>query len=339
MNNRFCINKGSRNVGLDIIRSFAIFFVIAEHFYFLHTPLREVPFKGISLFIQATALSLFFIGVPLFVMLTGYLNINKSVSKKYYKGMIRVLFSYLLFSIITILFRKYYIHETLSWMEWILKILDFSAIPYGWYIEMWIGLFLLTPFFNVLYKNINGKRHKLLFIGTLFVMTIVPHWLNRYGMHLLPGDWTGNWPLTFYFVGAYIKEYQPTVNKMIAGLVAMGTCLISPILNRCLSSPSLLLLGGGHEDVCSFVIAISFFLIFYKCQIKYCRSLISKISILSLDMYLCCYIFDALFYPVFIDAFYHSQAQFGIAYFGILVPLVFTSSFLVALLKNIIFKK
>lgn len=78
-------------------------------------------------------------------MLTGYLNANKAPSRKYYKGCIRVLFAYLLFSFITILFRKYYLSEDLSWTQWILKILDYSAIPYAWYIEMWIGLFLLTP--------------------------------------------------------------------------------------------------------------------------------------------------------------------------------------------------
>jgi len=32
------------------------------------------------------------------------------------------------------------LQEDLTWAKWILKIFDFSAIPYAWYIEMWIGL-------------------------------------------------------------------------------------------------------------------------------------------------------------------------------------------------------
>lgn len=151
-------NDVNRNIGLDIIRCIAILFVISCHFFLLNTSLREVPFHGISLFIQATVLSLCLTAVPLFVILTGYLNINKQCSWKYYKNIKKVLFSYILFSIITILFRKYYLNETLSWVEWGLKILDFSAIPYGWYIEMWIGLYLLTPFLNILYNKFNLSK-------------------------------------------------------------------------------------------------------------------------------------------------------------------------------------
>ena len=199
-------NDVNRNIGLDIIRCIAILFVISCHFFLLNTSLREVPFHGISLFIQATVLSLCLTAVPLFVILTGYLNINKQCSWKYYKNIKKVLFSYILFSIITILFRKYYLNETLSWVEWGLKILDFSAIPYGWYIEMWIGLYLLTPFLNILYNNIEGQRNKQLLIIILFVTTTFPHWLNRNEMHLFPGYWQKCWPLIFYFAGAYIQH-------------------------------------------------------------------------------------------------------------------------------------
>lgn len=160
----------TRIIGLDLIRSFAILFVIAGHFFVLNTPFRSTTFDGISMFIQALFNPLFQTGVPLFLLLTGYLNTNKTVSKRYYKGCIRVLVAYLFFSIITILFRKYYLHEDLSWLKWILKIFDFSAIPYAWYIEMWIGLFLLTPFLNMMYKAIPTQRQKQILILTLYVM-------------------------------------------------------------------------------------------------------------------------------------------------------------------------
>lgn len=97
----------TRNVGLDFIRSCAILFVIAGHFFNLYTAFKISTFEGISLFIQATISFLFYTGVSLFLLLTGYLNTNKSINKKYYKGGIRVIISYILFSSITIIFRKY----------------------------------------------------------------------------------------------------------------------------------------------------------------------------------------------------------------------------------------
>ena len=327
-------NDVNRNIGLDIIRCIAILFVISCHFFLLNTSLREVPFHGISLFIQATVLSLCLTAVPLFVILTGYLNINKQCSWKYYKNIKKVLFSYILFSIITILFRKYYLNETLSWVEWGLKILDFSAIPYGWYIEMWIGLYLLTPFLNILYNNIEGQRNKQLLIIILFVTTTFPHWLNRNEMHLFPGYWQKCWPLIFYFAGAYIHEYQPKIKRNIAWVSIIGICLFNPILNLILPTPSLILFGGGLEDGCFFFIAILVFLQCYQLTIKktILKSFIVNLSLCSLDVYLCCYIFDAFYYPIFKAEFYNSQAQFGL-YFFVLVPLVLFSSFIVAWFK------
>lgn len=83
----------TRNVGLDFIRSCAILFVIAGHFFSLHTAFKTSTFEGTSLFIQATISFLFYTGVSLFLLLTGYLNTNKSINKKYYKGGVRVIIS------------------------------------------------------------------------------------------------------------------------------------------------------------------------------------------------------------------------------------------------------
>ena len=107
----------NRIIGLDLVRSCAILFVIAGHFFVLNTPFKNTDFGGFSMFLQAMSIPLFMTGVPLFLLLTGYLNANKTVSKRYYKGCIRVLASYFLFSLLTILFRKYYLQEDLGKMD------------------------------------------------------------------------------------------------------------------------------------------------------------------------------------------------------------------------------
>lgn len=81
-----------RVIGLDLIRSCAIFFVIAGHFFSLNTEFRTNVFEGVSMFIQGAFSMLFASGVPLFIMLTGYLNCNKTVSRQYYKGGIKALY-------------------------------------------------------------------------------------------------------------------------------------------------------------------------------------------------------------------------------------------------------
>lgn len=330
----------TRIIGLDLIRSFAILFVIAGHFFVLNTPFRSTTFDGISMFIQALFNPLFQTGVPLFLLLTGYLNSNKIVSKRYYKGCVRVLVAYLFFSIITILFRKYYLHEDLSWLKWILKIFDFSAIPYAWYIEMWIGLFLLTPFLNMMYKAIPTQRQKQILILTLYVMTALPDLFNRYGLHLAPGFWASCYPLTFFFAGSYIHEYRPRVDSWKLWLIMLLLCMINPVFNVLfVHNHTLIQVAGGPWGVFGTVVAIAFFLLFYQTDFKspVLRKSLTKISLLSLDMYLCCYIFDALVYPYFMERYFVNQSQFGI-YFFIIVPILFAGSFVMAWAKDILFR-
>ena len=331
-----------RVIGLDLIRSLAIFFVIAGHFFSLNTEFKTTEFSGISMFIQLIFFIIFISGVPLFILLTGYLNRNKTVSKDYYKSCIRVLVAYLFFSIVTILFRKYYLHEDMSWIKWGLKILDFSAIPYGWYIEMWIGLFLLTPFLNMMYKAIPTKKQKQILIITLYCLTALPDLLNRYGLHLVPGFWGQCFPLSFFFIGSYINEYKPEISRWKLLGIILVFCLITPVFNAAFKyvfgPHNVIQIAGGPWGVFGTIIATAIFLLLYKVDFSNIavRSMLTKISKLSLDMYLCCYIFDKLVYPYFIDRFFVNQSQFGVWFF-VIVPILFLCSFITAWIKDIIF--
>lgn len=331
-------NTHKRICGLDLIRVIAIFFVIAGLFFSLNTDYRNVPFQGVSLFIQGMMNSVFMVGVPLFMMLTGYLNIKKTPTKKYYKGMLRVLVAYLIFSIVTILFRNYYLGEDRSIVQWALAIFNYSAIPYAWYIEMWIGLALLAPFLNYLWHAIPNMREKLLLIATLFVLTALPDLGNRYGMYLFPAYFAqACYPLMFYFMGTFIREYQPTIKTWVGCSAILAIALIVPLFNIVVyqGTHDVVEITGGPGGVFNTWIAVAIFLMLYRRDISVqpIKKWVTHCSMVSLEMYLCCYMFDQLYYPWFKERFYESQAQF-LPWFLVIVPLVFFSSYLVAAMYN-----
>lgn len=336
-------NPSQRICGLDLIRVVAIFFVILGHFFSLNTSYRNVPFHGGSLFIQGVMNSVFMVGVPLFMMLTGYLNIKKTPTKKYYKGMIRVLVAYLVFSIATILFRNYYFGEERSIVQWVLAILNYSAIPYAWYIEMWIGLALLAPFLNYLWHAIPNRREKVLLIVSLFVMTSLPDLGNRYGMYLFPAYFAqACYPLMFYFMGTFIREYQPTIKAWVGCSAIFAIALIMPLFNIVVyrGTHDVVEITGGPGGVFYTWIAVAIFLMLYRRDISInpIKKWVTHCSMVSLEMYLCCYMFDQLYYPWFKERFYESQAQF-LPWFLVIVPLVFFSSYFVASIYNYIAAK
>lgn len=98
-------------------------------------------------------------------------------------------------------------------------------------------------------------------------------------------------------------------------------------------------IAGGPWGVFGTVIAVAFFLLLYRVDFQNtaARKIFSKISVLSLDMYLCCWIFDQLVYPYFMDRIFVNQSQFGIWFF-VIIPILFIGSFAAAWLKDIIFK-
>lgn len=327
-----------RSSGLDLVRTIAILFVIAGHF-FINTPAHSAIFEGPSMFLQGMVRTLFLTNVPLFLILTGYLNLNKKISRKYYRGMIAVLLSYVFISIVTIVCRAEILGEHISVIKWMLKITDFSAINYAWYIEMWIGLFLLTPFLNILWKNIETRRHKQFLILILYFLCAFPDMFNRYGVALVPGYWELIYPCAFYFIGAYIKEYQPDIDSKWIVLFILGCCLINPTFNVVfVKNHSMIQLVGDGNGIIGMPLSAAVFLLTYKIDV---RSTIIKrglesISKVSLDMYLISYIFDMMYYRWFKEHFFVSQSQFG-AWFFVTVPLVFLSSYLFAIAKRFLF--
>lgn len=68
-------------------------------------------------------------------------------------------------------------------------------------------------------------------------------------------------------------------------------------------------------------------------KIKPLKQCITHCSMVSLEMYLCCYIFDKLYYPWFKERFFETQSQF-LSWFFVIVPLCFLSSYLTGTAYN-----
>lgn len=292
------------------------------------------------MFLQGMARTLTMTNVPLFLILTGYLNLNKTISRKYYKTMVAVLLSYVFISAVTILFKIWYLGEHKSVIAWTLQITDFSAIAYAWYIEMWIGLFLLTPFLNILWKNIATRRHRHVLILTLYLLCALPDMFNRYGVSLVPGYWEAVYPCAFYFIGAHIREYRPKIRQLYLWGFILGCCLINPAFNALfVKGHSMIQLAGDGNGVIGMPLAAAVFMSVYRLDIRsgLLSRVLESVSRLSLDMYLASFMFDIAYYQYFKEHYFINQGQFG-AWFFVIVPLVFVSAYLFALLKHFLFK-
>lgn len=325
-----------RNFGLDVVRSIACLAVIASHF-FLHTKFTTEPFVGVSMFLQG-GFSSVAIGADIYMILTGYLCANKSLNRKFYLGGVKVLLSYLFFSLLTIVVNVYWFHTGMTWKSGLLGILSFSTIPYAWYIEMWIGLFMMIPFLNIWYKALKSKRMKLTLIAIIILLTAPPDFFNRYGQYIVPGFWEGIFPLALYFIGCYIREYQPAVSKKLLLIVLLSIAFINSVVTVVTGHSTYLHTIGDRNGVFMIAMTCAVFLMAYNLRTDSPKvaSVFRAISLRSLDIFLCSATFDFYLYPLFMKKYYINQSQFGIYYF-VIVPLIFILCYVVASVKRLIF--
>ena len=261
--------------------------------------------------------------VPLFVMLTGYLCNKKELTKRYFIGILPVLVTYGLCAVVTLLWRSKVWGEEISLLWGISEILriDGGAIWYGWYIEMYIGLYLLIPFLNLIYNGLVTQQKKRILLSVMLLLTMLPISMNIYDFStsgfwqnpnisqtyhvLLPKWWTGLWPLTYYFIGAYIREYRIRLPKFL-GLAVLVGCLLGftgysiyRSQGTSLFRPNLDNWGGFQNTIDSIVLFLMMLSLDMTRIPESIRKIISHVAKLSLGIYLCSYISDVEVYRRF----------------------------------------
>lgn len=349
--------KKVRDSSLDIIRIFAVFSVISVHF-FLNTGFYSQPVQGNAIFGMIFVRSFFMICVPLFLLLTGYLMSLKKLSRKYYLGIVKTLGIYVLACIAHIIYKNIKVPGTYDIKRAILGILDFSAANYSWYIEMYIGLFLLIPFLNLIYHGLKNKKQKQGLIITFLFLTSIPMVINIFNFSmegwwmqpsmsaeyskLLPGFWLGLYPLTYYFIGCYLKEYGLSVNKLFSWLFLLSALFFDGSFNYYRSFREPFVWGSWQNWGSLFHVVLAVLVFHIITEAKWPQKLphrgktfLKWISDLSLGAYLVSYIFDSEFYPI-LKA---HEVQFidRVRYFPVMVLSVFICSMLLSAVLNLIY--
>lgn len=307
----------NRNTTLDIVRIASVLLVMMVHF-FLYTGFYSEPMEGPVMFLMCFMRTFFSACVPMFILLSGYLMSKKTVSKKHFFGISKTLLTYFVAGVACLVFNILYKHQTYTFKEAILSFFDFSAANYAWYVEMYIGLFLLVPFLNLIYNNLKSQRLKQLLVLTFVFLTAVPTFFNVYNLTnpawwsnpssskafnaLLPDWWIGFYPVTFYFTGCYLKEFGLKLKtKTVAFLLVLTTLAFSAF--NFWRSHGVGFITSTYAYWYGFQPYVTAVLLFelltrIKCEktSKTTRFVLWKISDLVFCMYLVSYIFDTVVY-------------------------------------------
>lgn len=296
------MNFSKRNINIDIIKTFSLLLVIGLHF-FLYIKFYSVEYTLISIpFITVRNITM--TCVPLFIVVTGYLNKDKTWNRKYYLniGRIYLLYSLAIF-ILTLVNNKYAIN-TILLKTTLINILNYKY--YGWYINMYVGLMLIAPIINISFKNMTDITRKHAILNIILAISIPVTLLNlfygiRYSIlgYILPNWWSLTWPLLYYIIGvcfSYNKNILNRNSKFTLKLLAITSILSALIYYKF----QIYVESGLHINIFIVIITTCIFSWLLNLDINInskLRTFIIFVSNNTLLAYLLSYIIDNITYP------------------------------------------
>ena len=272
-----------RNYTQDFIRALAIFMVVLLHIsaYFMGDNWRQTngQFWTGTIFDAFTRVC-----VPLFVLSSGFFLIKENVEKVevFFKKRTNKLLAPLVFW--GLLYSEYSHdwHASLSQISW--SFLSGRPYYHFWFLFMLIGLYMVTPFINVLYNYYGLKKMNLLGLGLLALGMVVNLWNIRFGDPSLFVLWFI--PYLGYFI---LGHTLPQMNYNFSRGVAL-TIYVAASLGLIVAAYFALIKTGNSEYAFDYlsplviVASLSFYLFLVSFSLK--ESWITHIAPFTLGIYL-----------------------------------------------------
>jgi len=265
---------------------------------------------------------LFFGCNGMFMLLTGYLKSTKPFSPKYYRGLLTVLVGYILTCIISYPIRHFLLGDQGTLGTWLERLIGFSN--YAWYIEMYIGLILISPVINLALQRLTEPKELLWLLGTMLVLTTLP---TFYPLSFLPNYWTSLYPVTYYVIGAVIRRLQPRIPAAVALLCAAATAAVTGLLTLITAHGNVFSDGfeqGGYGGFFTTVTVTFLFLGVYRIRLgPRLSKLFAWMAGGVLEGYILSRLFDVWIYDQV--TFWHTPGKYSLIFLFVTIPVFLIS--------------
>ncbi|MGI6106884.1 MAG: acyltransferase [Lachnospiraceae bacterium] len=295
-----------RLFGLDCVRIMALCLLFWLHF-FLRNGFYSRQVAGPAMIAAAAVRCICLTCVPLFLMLTGCLKCGKEYKKGYYHSLPVIIISWVIISFICLFYDVRIAGQHKSAYAWAVDFFSFDLANYSWYVNMYIGLDLMSPFINKLWNALENKKSRAALLIVMISITFLPTTLNSFkfdgetAMHLLPGFWVNLWFITYYLIGCWIRTYQPTVRRIPAIAVSIALGFFAAVVDSRTGGAETKFYDGytmTYSHLVTAASAVLLFLAVYRIRTKssVLKFMAKHISAVSLEMYLISCVFDQKIY-------------------------------------------
>ena len=228
--------NNKRIVGLDILRILSMCGIVGLHMINQGGVIDNIAPDSMRYPFVLSLLTIFYLSVNTFGILSGYLSIEKKKQK--YQRIIELLS--ILFFYILIHAAVFYAFNIGGIRQEGIGTLATSLFPFAagryWYITSYVLLFFVMPFLNKLANSLTKQQYARL-LATLFVfMSIIPNLFLKTDFFNINNGYSPFWLMFLYLLGGYAKLYPFKKKQAIRGLlIGVIAAFVSNYIVRLLS--------------------------------------------------------------------------------------------------------
>lgn len=193
-----------RNASLDLLKIIGMFLIVCIHFIGINH-LIDISVKGSMNYIAMLIIHVIcLIAVPCYFLISGYFLVN---SKFNIKKILNIWAITIFYSILFLVLYLTIYKKNPQILEWQKSLFPVLAEGY-WFVSVYVVLYLIFPFLNIIIHKINKKQYiflmTVLFTANCVATTFFPAtkvYNNNNGMNIF-------YAIFLYFVAAYIRIYH-----------------------------------------------------------------------------------------------------------------------------------
>lgn len=179
-----CLSRAQRDASLDRVRALAALLVVLNHAAETLFALAPEPVATMSVparLLGFSAFTLGRLGVPLFLMLTGYLLLPRSyegerLERFYRRNLLPLLLSWELWVVIYNIYIALRDQQAFDFGMYLRNalLLEHVELPHSWYLPMILGVYLFLPFFAEALRSVRARTAVILGAVVYFYFFITP---------------------------------------------------------------------------------------------------------------------------------------------------------------------
>lgn len=269
-------NSLNRNSSFELMRLMLMFFIMWHHFiYALDSSMVTAGIKTLDTFFHTAVLC--------FVLLSGYYGIRFKVSR-FLELLVQVIFYSVLMSCISIIF-----WGNGNWKDIIKSFIPFTN-GYYWFIAVYLQLYLLSPFVNIILQKIDN-RQIIALLSTLAFLIFYVGLLRGGNVGVDGGKNIINF-VFIYCIGSAMHRIEPHIRLNMKRIRIMAFLMINFILvlfflfyalNSSLHK-ELMMLTYSYQSPGLLLLSVCIFLVFATNSFH--NSVLNQIAKSSLAIYL-----------------------------------------------------